>query len=142
MSSTPTAATGSSVIPCLRYRDATAAIDWLCEVFSFTRHLIVPGDQGTVIHSQLTLGAGMLMAGSVRPDHYGTLVKQPDEFGGAETQACCLTVQDPDAVYARVISGGGTIFRDIQDESYGGRAFTCRDPEGHLWTVGSYNPWA
>jgi uncharacterized glyoxalase superfamily protein PhnB len=141
MSSATTAATGSSVIPCLRYRDAPAAIDWLCEVFGFTRHLIVPGDDGTVIHSQLALGTGMVMLGSVRADHYGTLVKQPDEFGGAETQACCLIVDDPDAVYARVLSGGGTIIRDIQDESYAGRAFTCRDPEGHLWTVGSYNPW-
>ncbi|MCX6598174.1 MAG: VOC family protein [Acidobacteria bacterium] len=141
----PTAATpttGSRVIPCMRYRDAPAAIDWLCEVFSFTRQLIVPGEDGTVIHSQLVLGTGMVMVGSVRDDHYGTLVKQPDQCGGAETQACCLIVDDPDAVYARVLSGGGTIIRDIQDESYGGRAFTCRDREGHLWTVGSYNPWA
>lgn len=126
----------------MRYRDAPAAIDWLCEVFGFTRQLVVPGEDGTIIHSQLALGTGMVMLSSVRPDDYGRLVRQPDEFGGAETQACCLIVEDPDAVYARMLAHGGTIVRDIQDESYGGRAFTCRDRECHLWTVGSYDPWA
>ena len=126
----------------MRYRNAPAAIDWLCEVFSFTRQLVVPGPDGTVIHSQLVMGTGMVMVSSVRDDHYGSLVKQPDEFGGLETQACCLIVEDPDAVYHRLLTHRGTIVRDIQDEPYGGRAFTGRDLEGHLWTVGSYNPWA
>ena len=31
---------------------------------------------------------------------------------------------------------------DIKDGDYGGRGFTCRDPEGHLWNFGSYDPWA
>ena len=31
---------------------------------------------------------------------------------------------------------------EIEDASYGGRGFTCRDPEGHVWSVGTYDPWA
>jgi uncharacterized glyoxalase superfamily protein PhnB len=31
---------------------------------------------------------------------------------------------------------------DIRDMDYGGRAFTCRDLEGHLWSIGTYDPWA
>ena len=34
---------GSSIIPAMRYRDAAAAIDWLCRAFGFERHLVVPG---------------------------------------------------------------------------------------------------
>ena len=40
--------TTATVIPCLRYRNAPAAIDWLCETFGFERQLVVPGENGTI----------------------------------------------------------------------------------------------
>jgi uncharacterized glyoxalase superfamily protein PhnB len=133
----------SSAIPCLRYRDAPAAIDWLCRVFGFEKHLVVPNDAGGIAHAQLVLGAGMVMLGSTSHDNaYGQLVKQPDEVGGAQTQTSYLVVPDADAVYARVKAAGATISLEIKDEDYGGRGFSCFDPEGHLWSVGTYDPWA
>jgi len=133
---------GSTVVPTLRYRDAGAAIAWLCEVLGFERHLIVPGDDGTVVHAQLTFGTGMIMLGSATDNEFGGLVRQPDEVDGAETQSPYLIVPDADAVYARVKAHGGEIVIDIQDEDYGGRGFTCRDLEGYLWSFGTYNPWS
>ena len=53
----------STIIPTLRYRDAAAAIEWLCLAFGFERHLVVPGDGGTIAHAQLTFGRGMIMLG-------------------------------------------------------------------------------
>jgi uncharacterized glyoxalase superfamily protein PhnB len=50
-------------------------------------------------------------------------------------------VPDADEVYARVKRSGAEIVLDIIDQSYGGRGFTCRDPEGHIWNVGTYDPW-
>jgi uncharacterized glyoxalase superfamily protein PhnB len=69
-------------------------------------------------------------------------MRQPDEVGGVETQAPCLIVSDCDAVYATAKAAGAAIVMEIADMDYGGRAFSCRDPEGHLWNVGSYDPWA
>jgi uncharacterized glyoxalase superfamily protein PhnB len=132
--------TKSVVIPCLRYRNAPAAIDWLCETFGFERQLVVPGGDGTIAHAQLRLGGGMLMLGSAVESEYGQHVKQPEE-AGACTQGIYVVVPDPDAIYARARSAGATIAIDIKDEDYGGRGFTCRDPEGHLWSFGSYDPW-
>jgi uncharacterized glyoxalase superfamily protein PhnB len=68
-------------------------------------------------------------------------MKQPDEIGGVETRGDNLIVDDADAIYARVKAAGGEILFDIEDKSYGGRGFTCRDLEGHVWTVGTYDPW-
>jgi uncharacterized glyoxalase superfamily protein PhnB len=131
------------VIPCLRYRNAPAAIDWLCQVFGFERQLVVPGPENTIAHAQLSLGNGMIMLGSAQNGgEWGKLVKQPDEIGGFETQSPYLVVPDADAVYARVKAAGGQIVLDIKDEGYGGRGFTCRDLEGRLWNVGTYDPWA
>jgi len=134
-------ATRTTVIPCLRYRDAPAAIDWLCRVFGFERQLVVPNPDGTIAHAQLRLGGGMIMLGSVVDSPFGRLMRQPDEIGGAETQSAYVIVPDADVVYARVKAAKAEIVLDIKDEDYGGRGFSCRDLEGHLWTIGTYDPW-
>ncbi len=51
-------------------------------------------------------------------------------------------VADPDALFRSAQAAGAEIVIDIKDEDYGGRGFTCRDPEGHVWSFGSYDPWA
>ena len=133
--------TKATVIPCLRYRDAPAAIDWLCRVFGFEKQLVVPGKDGTIAHAQLSFGNGMIMVGSVQDSAFGRLMKQPDEIGGAETQSSYVIVSDADAIYARAKAAKAEIVLDIKDEEYGGRGFTCRDLEAHLWTFGTYDPW-
>lgn len=137
-------ATRSTIIPCLRYRDAAAAVDWLCRNFGFTRQLVVPGEGGQIVHAQLTFGSGMMMLGSAGQEgkEYGEAVRQPDQVGGYETQSPYVMVADADEVYRTVKADGGTIVIELKDEDYGGRGFTCRDLEGHLWSVGTYDPWA
>ncbi len=136
--------TGASLIPCVRYRNAPAMIEWLCEVLGCVKKLAVPGEEGTVAHAELTLGRGMLMVGSATKaeNEYAKLIKQPDEIGGCETQSVYVVVPGADAVYDLAKQRGGTIFMEIKDEDYGGRGFGLRDPEGHLWYVGTYDPWA
>ena len=133
----------STVIPALRYRDAPAAIDWLCRAFGFEKQAVYANPDGTVAHAQLTFGNGMVMLGSVvEGTPFSKLLRQPDEIGRVETQTPYLIVADCDAVYKKAKAAGAEMVLDIADMSYGGRAFTCRDPEGHIWNVGSYDPWA
>ena len=76
----------STVIPGLRYRNALAMIEWLCQAFGFEKQAVYAGPDGVVLHSQLTLGNGMIMVGSVGNRTPGAhLLKQPDEIGGAES---------------------------------------------------------
>lgn len=135
--------TKASIIPCLRYRDAHAAMDWLCNTFGFEKHLVVPNGDGTIAHAQLSFGNGMVMLGSVTHGvtEFGLLVKQPDEVGGISTQSIYLVVNDADAVYASAKAGGARIAMEIRDEDYGGRGFSCYDLEGHSWSFGTYDPW-
>ena len=134
--------TQATIIPVLRYRDAPAAIDWLCQTFGFEKHLVVPNKNGTVAHAQLSFGNGMIMLGSVLENEteFGRLMRQPDEIGGAETQSAYVVVTDADAIYAAAKAGGAKIAVEIKDEDYGGRGFSCHDPEGHLWSFGTYDP--
>lgn len=136
--------TRSTVIPGLRYRDAVKAIEWLCTAFGFEKQAVYPHPGGTIAHAQLRFGNGMIMLGSVpnSADDLSKHMKQPDEIGGAETQAAYLIVADADAVYATAKAAGATMIRDIKNEDYGGRGFSCRDLEGHIWHLGTYDPWA
>jgi uncharacterized glyoxalase superfamily protein PhnB len=132
----------STVMPTLRYRNAPAAIDWLCKVFGFARHAVHELPDGTVAHAELGLGGGMIMLGSTRDDEYGRGFKTPGELGGVETRSSYLVAADVDAVYARAQGAGATIVRPLKDTGYGSREFTVKDPEGHSWSVGTYDPWA
>ncbi len=132
----------ASVIPCLRYRDAPAAIAWLCSVFGFEQHAVYPGEKNTIAHAELSYENGMIMLGSIHDNAYGKLMKQPDEIGGCQTQSIYVIVDDADAVYRCAKASGTEIVLDIKDEDYGGRGFTCRDLEGHVWSFGTYDPWS
>lgn len=133
---------GSTIIPCLRYRDALRMIDWLCDAFGFEQHAVY-ADGTTVHHAQLVYGTGMVMLGSAdNASEWGKLVADLDETGRRETQSPCVIVGDADAHYAQAKAAGAEIVIDIADQGYGGRGYACRDPEGHLWWFGSYDPWA
>ena len=131
-----------SVIPALRYRDAVAAIDWLTRAFGFEKQAVYMGPDNTVAHAQLTFGKGMIMLGSVVDDTpYSKLITQPDQIDHRETQTPYLSVSDADIIYATAKTAGATMLLDIKDMDYGGRAFTCSDLEGHIWNIGTYDPW-
>jgi uncharacterized glyoxalase superfamily protein PhnB len=119
----------SSVVPGMSYRDAPAAIEWLCRVFGFEKHAVYAGPNNTIGHAELTLGSGMVMLGSVQDNDFRRFTKQPNEIGGAETRSISLVVPDADAIYARAKEAGAEILFDIEDKPFGGRGFTCRDPK-------------
>ena len=139
----PAKNTQATIIPVLRYRDAPAAIEWLCKAFGFQKHLVVPHQDGSIAHAQLSFGNGMIMLASVAKTEtaFGRLMKQPDELGGAQTQTSYVVVTDVDALYANAKAAGAKMGTEIKDEDYGGRGFSCYDLEGHLWSFGSYDPW-
>lgn len=131
----------AGIIPGLRYRAAPAAIDWLCDVLGFERHLVVPNEDGTIAHAQLVLGSGMIMLGSAHDGEFDDIVV-PSAPGGQLTQSAYIVVEEVRALYERVRASGAGIVMELTEQHYGGSLFSVRDPEGQLWNVGSYNPWA
>jgi len=142
MPATQTAVSASSVIPGFRYRDAPAAIEWLCKVFGFEKKAVYEGENGTIAHAELTLGGGMIMLGTGKNDEYSLGFKSPAELGGIETASAYIVVPDADAAHARAVAAGATIVRPLQNTPYNSREFTVRDAEGHSWTAGTYDPWS
>ena len=133
--------TGASVIPTVRYRDVGAAVEWLHEAFGLEPHRLVKDSQGSVLYGELTFGSGMVMVAPIQDSPLGKLMVQPDEIGGVETQISYLFVEDARAHHARAKAAGAEIVLDIEVETNGGRGYSCRDLEGHVWNFGTYDPW-
>ena len=138
--SDPVPAMPGYVIPGMSYRDAPAAIEWLCRVFGFSPNLVVPGEDGTIAHAQLTIGKGMIMLGSASNREADHPVKTPAEVG-ANTRSVYVVVEDIDAHYEYAKAAGAKIFYEIEDQPHGGRLYGACDLEDHLWYFGSYDPW-
>jgi uncharacterized glyoxalase superfamily protein PhnB len=132
---------GSGLIPALRYRDLDRAIDWLCAAFGFEQRDVVAGRDGRALYAYLTRGSNMILVRAVGASALDELMRQPDEIGGAETQSCYLVVEDADAHCRQASAVGADILLDVADDDHGGRGYSCRDPEGHMWSFGTYDPW-
>jgi uncharacterized glyoxalase superfamily protein PhnB len=133
---------GSVLIPSLRYKDAPAAIAWLEQAFGFERHAVYEGPDGTVAHAELRFGNGMVMLGSAsNKSPYAHLYVTPSEIGGRVTSPLYLIVKDCEPVYTRARAAKAEVVMEMKAMEYGGKAFSVRDPEGYLWSVGEYSPW-
>ena len=124
------------VWPSLRAADARALIRFLVDVVGF-EETVVYGEGERVDHAQLSwpLGGG-IMLGSAREAADDPFPIRPGTFGAY------VVVDDPDALCERIRASGGDIATDLHDTDYGSRDFAIRDPEGNLWSFGTYDPWA
>ena len=130
-----------SIYPSARYNDAKAAIAWLTSVLGFEARVVHPGEGESIAHAELSLGGNLIMVGTAKSDCFG---QSPKSVGGV-TGAVYIALDSPahiDAAYARAKAAGGDIVRDLGDTDYGSREFAVADPEGHVWSFGTYRPQA
>lgn len=126
-----------TIFPILRYKDARAAMRWLCDAFGFTLLFSVPESGEIVRHAQLKLGTNRIMLGSPRdnePDF-----KSPLD-AGLITQALSVYVADVEAHYERARSSGAQIIHSPVLTDFGAHEYHVRDLEGHVWIFSNFLP--
>jgi uncharacterized glyoxalase superfamily protein PhnB len=124
------------IYPCLSYRDATAAMEWLSRAFGFVKRAAYPAPDGSIMHAEMSYGAGVIMLGSPHPEKgWVSALDLP-----AVNQTIYVAVEDPDAHHARARAAGAEIVIELKNEDYGSRGYTARDPEGNYWSFGTYRP--
>ena len=131
-----------AIIPCLVYADAHRAIDFLCSGFGFVRHAVFESsDGGSIDHAELTLDGNMIMPSSMARHSEERLgIVTPAQVGGKVTACLYIVVPDPDAHHARAVAAGAQIITPPRDQPFG-RTYEARDPEGNVWSFGSYDPF-
>jgi uncharacterized glyoxalase superfamily protein PhnB len=124
------------------YRDAAAAIDWLCDAFGFAVRLRVVGDDGRIEHSELVYGEGLVMVAQEGtaddPNPWKCRIRSPCSVGDANTQSLMIYVDDVEAHCAHARSRGARIVAEPATHDHGAdywadRSYGALDPEGHFW---------
>lgn len=130
-----------SIYPAVRYDDAKGAIAWLKSALGFVEQAVYTGDGDSIAHAELKLEGNLIMLGSVKDDAYG---KSPRSLGGVTGTIYIAfdTSTEVDACCARAKNAGAEIVRQPCDTDYGSHEFSVRDPEGYIWSFGTYRPQA
>lgn len=115
------------------YRDPKAALGFLEAAFGFELSMLIEDDQGDVAHSEMRFGDAVIMVGTEWSEDH----KSPASIGGKNTQTVHIQIEtDVDAHCQRARDAGFEILVEPQTQFYGDRTYRCRDPEGHIWTIG------
>ncbi|MFE6334875.1 VOC family protein [Streptomyces sp. NPDC057798] len=124
-----------SIFPTVLYADAKAGVRQLTEALGFTELTMYEGEDGMVLHAELTQGNGAIMVGSKgRGGVFDTAMK------GAGPAGVYVVVDDVDAHHRRAVEHGVEILMPPTDQDYGSRDYLARDAEGNIWSFGTYAP--
>jgi uncharacterized glyoxalase superfamily protein PhnB len=120
------------IYPTLRYADAKAAIRFLVDAFGFTEKAVMENPDGTIAHAELAgPSGGLIMLGGKRGGS--------DLFDTSHV-VTYLVLDDPDAHHAKAAKAGAEIVMELTDQDYGSREYAAKDPEGNVWSFGTYHP--
>lgn len=120
---------GSAVL----YKDPVAALNWLQKAFGFERTMVITDASGKLVHSEMRFGDGYIMVGG----EFADFVASPASVGGKNTQSIHVHLKNGlDAHCARARTAGAVIVREPEDQFYGDRVYSAKDPEGHVWSFG------
>jgi len=122
--------------PVLRYDDGDKAIAFLSDAFGFKEHAVHRSPEGQIVHAELEF----------KGDYIGLSERAKGESVGDsifDLGPCCIYVvlddgAEIDALCERARAAGTEIVMEPQDQEYGSRDFSARDPENFVWAFGTY----
>ena len=126
-----------NVIPFLGYEDVRAALDWLANAFGFEESAAHQGEDGKIVHAEMRFGDGMVMLGQPGRS-FG--MKTAKELGAVNQGVYSIVDDGIEAHYERAVAAGAEVVMDLHDTDYGSREYMVRDPDGNLWSFGTYRP--
>ena len=119
--------------PVLRYGDAHAAIDFLERAFGFHSHVVHENEQGAIVHAELRFADQVVLLSSVG-------IGDPVYDKGQGRALVYVALDHVDTLHDTAKAAGAEIVMPPTDQDYGARDFSARDPEGNIWSFGTYRP--
>ena len=122
------------VNPYLYYNNLEKARNWLAEAFGLTPRFSMPGEDGALMHVEMTIEDGVVMMGKADAEQGA---KSPQDLQ-AVTQGIFVYVDDVDAHFTRAKRAGAQIMMEPEEMFWGDRIYSVVDVEGHQWTFAQH----
>ena len=123
-----------SVTPYLIVKGAADAIEFYKKAFGATELFRMPAPDGKIGHAEIKIGDSPIMLSDEQPElgYVG-----PATLGGSPV-SIMIYVEDVDTVYPQALAAGGQEVKPLQDQFYGDRSGSLKDPFGHMWHVATH----
>ena len=123
-----------SVTPYLRIKGAADAIEFYKKVFGATELFRMPGPGGKIGHAEIKIGNSPIMLADEYPEMEFV---SPQTLGGTPI-GLMIYVDDVDTMFKQAITAGAKEIKPLENQFYGDRSGTLKDPYGHVWTVATH----
>lgn len=120
--------------PYLRVHNTAEAINFYARAFHAKELFRLTEPSGRIGHAEIKIGRTTVMLADENPEHG---IHGPRSLGGT-TFSIHLHVENVDAAFEQAVTAGASIVRPLQDQFYGERSGTLRDPFGHEWLLGGH----
>ncbi len=121
------------IMSAIVYQDPRAALAWLEKAFGFETVMVIEDDTGEIVHSEMRHGESLVVVAKEWDEDH----KSPASISGKNTQSLHIHIEgDIHAHFERAKAAGATIIVGPEEQFYGDTVYRCRDPDGHVWTVG------
>ena len=114
------------VTPYLVNDDAGRVLEFAKGAFGAEERMRIPGPNDSIGHAEMAIGDSIVMLG----DTGGEWTAMPAFL--------YVYVEDVDATYARALEVGGESVKEPEDQFYGDRTATVRDPAGNMWGLATH----
>jgi PhnB protein len=121
----------TTVAAMLSVRRGAEAIEFYKQAFGAEVLFRLDAPDGAVV-AQLAIEGADLWVADEAPAYQNF---SPESLAGS-TVRMVLTVDDPDAIFARAVSAGATVLQPVADQHYGWRQGRIADSYGHHWEIG------
>jgi PhnB protein len=122
-----------SLTPYLVVDGAAQALEYYKQAFGATE-LFKMEHEGKIAHAEMKIGDSPFMLSDEHPEQG---FKGPKSLGGSAV-GLMIYVDDCDAVFKKAIEAGGVETKPVQDQFYGDRSGSIKDPFGHIWTISTH----
>ena len=123
-----------TVTPYLTIKGAARALEFYAKAFGARERLRLTAPDGSIGHAEIDIGDSAIMLGEECAEGVG---RNPQTLGGMPV-AIHLYVEDVDARFAQAVQAGAEVIHPVQDQFYGDRTGTLRDPFGHVWFLATH----
>jgi uncharacterized glyoxalase superfamily protein PhnB len=120
--------------PYLRVHSTAEAIDFYARAFDARELFRLTEPGGRIGHAEIKVGPTTIMLSDEYPEGG---IRGPRSLGGT-TFSMHLHVGNVDQAFEQAVAAGASIVRPLQDQFYGERSGTVRDPFGHEWLLGGH----
>lgn len=120
----------TSIAPMLSVRNGARAVDFYKAAFDAVELFRIDAESGAVV-ARLSVDGADFWVADESPEH---LNFSPESLGGGSVRMV-VTVNDPDAAFARAVTAGAKVITPMA-EDYGWRLGRVADPFGHHWEIG------